>query len=45
MKAIPVFIDGTICDASQRYPLGVGTPEFYRREEVLKDAAVPAVWC
>ena len=41
MKAILVFIDGTICDAHQRYPLGVGTPEFYRREEMLKDAAVP----
>jgi hypothetical protein len=41
MKAILVFIDGTICDASQRYPLGIGTPEFYRREEMLKDAAVP----
>jgi hypothetical protein len=41
MKAIPVFIDGTICDASQRYHLGIGTPEFYRREEMLKDVAVP----
>ncbi len=41
MKAILVFIDGTICDASQRYHLGIGTPEFYRREEMLKDAAVP----
>ena len=41
MKAILVFIDGTICDASQRYYLGIGTPEFYRREEMLKDAAVP----
>jgi hypothetical protein len=41
MKAILVFIDGTICDASQRYHLGIGTPEFYRREEILKDIAVP----
>jgi uncharacterized HAD superfamily protein len=41
MKAILVFIDGTICDARQRYPLGIGTPEFHRREEMLKDAAVP----
>ncbi len=41
MKAILVFIDGTICDASQRYHLGIGTPEFYRREEILKDVAVP----
>ncbi len=41
MKAILVFIDGTICDASQRYPLGVGTPEFNQRAAILKDAAVP----
>ncbi len=41
MKAILVFIDGTICDARQRYHLGIGTPEFYRREEMLKDVAVP----
>ena len=41
MKAILVFIDGTICDASQRYHLGIGTPDFYRHEEILKDAAVP----
>ena len=41
MKAILVFIDGTICDARQRYHLGIGTPEFYRHEEMLKDVAVP----
>ncbi|CAG0929335.1 hypothetical protein TFLX_01262 [Thermoflexales bacterium] len=41
VKAILVFVDGTICDARQRYPLGLGTPEFYRREELLKDSAVP----
>lgn len=41
MKALLIFIDGTICDARQRYPLGIGTPEFHRREEVLKDVAVP----
>jgi hypothetical protein len=41
MKAILVFIDGTICDARHRYPLGIGTPEFYRREEMLQDVAVP----
>jgi len=41
MKAILVFIDGTICDARQRYQLGIGTPEFYRCEEMLKDVAVP----
>jgi nitroreductase len=41
MQAILVFIDGTICDASQRYHLGIGTPEFYQCEEMLQDAAVP----
>lgn len=41
MKAILAFIDGTICDGRQRYHLGIGTPEFYRREEILKDVAVP----
>ena len=41
MHAILVFLDGTICDASQRYHLGIGTPVFYRREEMLKDVAVP----
>lgn len=41
MQAILVFIDGTICDARQRYHLGIGTPEFYRREVMLKDAIVP----
>ena len=41
MKAILVFIDGTICDARQRYSLGIATPEFYQREALLKDAAVP----
>lgn len=41
MKAVLVFIDGTICDASQRYHLGIGTPVFYRREAMLKDVAVP----
>jgi len=41
MKALLIFIDGTICDARQRYHLGIGTPGFYRREEMLKDVAVP----
>jgi uncharacterized HAD superfamily protein len=41
MKALLVFIDGTICDARQRYLLGSGTPEFYQREAMLKDVAVP----
>ena len=41
MKAVLVFIDGTICDARPRYHLGIGTPEFYRREAILTDVAVP----
>jgi hypothetical protein len=41
MKAILIFIDGTICDAHPRYDLGIGTPEFYRREAILTDLAVP----
>lgn len=41
MQAILIFIDGTICDARQRYPLGSGTPEFYQRAAMLKDVAVP----
>jgi hypothetical protein len=41
MKAILVFIDGTICDAHPRYDLGIGTPEFYRREAMLNDLVVP----
>ncbi len=41
MKALLVFIDGTICDAHPRYSLGIGPPEFYQRETMLKDVAVP----
>ena len=40
-EAILVFIDGTICDDANGITLGIGTPEFYRREELLKDIAVP----
>lgn len=40
MKAILVFIDGTICDGRQRYQL-VDTPEFYQRESLLADMVVP----
>ncbi len=40
MKAVLVFVDGTICDARPRYRL-MGTPDFYAREEMLKDLAVP----
>jgi hypothetical protein len=50
MKAILVFVDGTICDASHRYPLGIGAPEFYRREEMLRtpprpECSMPAGTC
>jgi hypothetical protein len=39
MKAILVFIDGTICDTRARHHL-VGTPDFYRRERLLEDRTV-----
>ena len=41
MKAILVFLEGTICDTRPRHHLGIGTPEFYRREVLLQDLAVP----
>jgi len=41
MQAILVFLEGTICDTRPRHHLGIGTPEFYRREALLKDLAVP----
>ena len=41
MKAILVLLEGTICDTRPRHHLGIGTPEFYEREEMLKDVAVP----
>ena len=40
MKAILVFIDGTICDGRQRYHLA-DTPDFYQQEVMLADLAVP----
>jgi hypothetical protein len=39
-KAVLVFIDGTICDTRHRRHL-IGTSDFYKREEILKDAATP----
>ncbi len=40
MKAILVFIDGTICDTRSRNPL-INTPDFYRRDRILADRVVP----
>jgi len=40
MKAVLVFIDGTICDIRPQRHL-FGTPEFYEREAILKALAVP----
>ena len=40
MKAILVFIDGTICDERQRYAL-LDEPSFHARKWILKDEAVP----
>ena len=40
MKAVLVFIDGTICDIRPQLHL-LGTPEFYEREAILKALAVP----
>lgn len=40
MKAILVFIDGTICDTRHRHHLQ-GTPAFYEREQMLEDVVVP----
>ncbi len=40
MKAILVFIDGTICDTRRRHHL-TGTPEFYQRDRLLEDQAAP----
>jgi hypothetical protein len=39
MKAILVFIDGTICDTRARHHL-IGTPVFYQRDRLLQDQAV-----
>ena len=40
MKAVLVFIDGTICDRSAQLHLEE-KPEFYEREAILKALAVP----
>jgi uncharacterized HAD superfamily protein len=40
MKAVLVFIDGTICDTRHRHHMA-GTPDFHKREEILKDHATP----
>ncbi len=40
MKAVLVFIDGTICDRSSQLHL-MGRPEFYEREAILEGLAVP----
>jgi hypothetical protein len=39
MKAILVFIDGTICDTRLRHPF-IGMPDFYHRDRMLEDQAV-----
>ena len=40
MKAVLVFIDGTICDRRPQLHF-LGTPEFYEREAILEALAVP----
>ena len=40
MRAVLVSIEGAICDNRSRQHLS-GTPDFYKREVVLKDMAVP----
>ncbi len=40
MQAVLVFIDGTVADTRPRHSLK-GTPDFYKREELLKDIPVP----
>ena len=40
MQAILVFIDGTICDTRARHHL-VGKPDFYQRDRILEDRAIP----
>jgi hypothetical protein len=40
MKAILVFIDGTICDGRSRYPF-IHSPDFYLRDRILTDRTVP----
>jgi len=40
VKAVLVFIDGTICDTRSRHHL-LGSPAFYQSEEMLQDLPVP----
>jgi uncharacterized HAD superfamily protein len=40
MKTILLFIDGTICDTRSRIQF-INTPEFYQRDRMLSDQAVP----
>ncbi len=40
MKAILVFIDGTICDTRSRHHL-INTPAFHQRDRILADRTVP----
>jgi hypothetical protein len=40
VQSVLVFIDGTICDDRQRLHL-LGTPDFSKREEILKDTPTP----
>jgi hypothetical protein len=40
MRAVLVFIDGTICDDRNRHHQ-IGTADFYKSEEMLRDPAVP----
>jgi len=41
MKSILIFIDGTICDTRHRHYLINSPNEFNKKEEILKDKAVP----
>jgi hypothetical protein len=40
VKAILLFIDGTICDTRQRHVF-IGTPAFYHPDRILSDQPVP----
>ena len=39
MKAILVFVDGTICDTRARHHL-LNTPDFFQRERILEDQVI-----
>ncbi|MHA2398294.1 MAG: LNS2 domain-containing protein [Promethearchaeota archaeon] len=40
MKSILIFIDGTICDTRQRHQIGLQSPDFNKREAIIKDKVV-----